>query len=128
VRLTDTDLAKVGVEIVNRNETQLRCKHCGTEWSPNAGEGGRLPPGWWKCPNGPHAELSEDELAELQEEARLQARAEARLLAREEARARESSGAGYEKAFEEWYAKFYEEQYEDTLAELTEKAIVAKAR
>jgi hypothetical protein len=30
----------------------LRCLQCETHWSPNLQTGGRLPPGYWKCPLG----------------------------------------------------------------------------
>ena len=29
-----------------------RCNQCGETWSPNLMHGGRLPKGWWRCPNG----------------------------------------------------------------------------
>lgn len=34
-----------------------RCQQCGQVWSPNSPAGGRLPRGWWKCPNGCNADV-----------------------------------------------------------------------
>ena len=52
MHFTDSDMAKVGVEIINFNEGQLRCKACGVVWTPMKGKKGRLPRGYWHCPNG----------------------------------------------------------------------------
>lgn len=53
VRLTKKSLEKVGVELVSKEQVQLRCMQCGQSWSPNLKTAGRLPRGWWKCPNDP---------------------------------------------------------------------------
>ena len=58
-RLTDYELAKVGVEITNRGNIWLRCKLCGKNWSPNIQTGGKMPRGYWKCPNGCNEGLTE---------------------------------------------------------------------
>jgi hypothetical protein len=29
----------------------LQCDNCGSTWSPNIQTGGRLPKGYWRCPN-----------------------------------------------------------------------------
>jgi hypothetical protein len=63
LRLTAGQLAKLGVEIVGivhhvqdqHSSLTLRCTKCGTEWSHNLITGGRLPPDYWKCPNGCNA-------------------------------------------------------------------------
>ena len=34
------------------------CNQCGAKWSPNLRTGGRLPRGWWKCPNGCNAQAA----------------------------------------------------------------------
>jgi hypothetical protein len=52
-RYSEPELAKVGVEIIgDKSHIRLACKHCGQNWSPNIQPGGRLPRGYWKCPNG----------------------------------------------------------------------------
>jgi len=51
----ETQLSKVGVEVLDRTHVHLRCKVCGTTWSPNLRTGGKLPRGYWKCPNGCNA-------------------------------------------------------------------------
>jgi len=33
------------------------CDHCRQVWSPKLRSGGRLPRGWWRCPNGCNAEV-----------------------------------------------------------------------
>jgi hypothetical protein len=63
IRVTAGQLAKVGVQIVGmvhhvedqHSSLTLRCTQCGTEWSLNLITGGRLPPDYWKCPNGCNA-------------------------------------------------------------------------
>ena len=54
-RCTDHELAKVDVEIYIHHLLQLQCKNCGQIWSPNLLPGGRLPKGYWRCPNGCNA-------------------------------------------------------------------------
>jgi len=49
---TESELAKVGVELVDPNKLKLRCKKCGLLWSPKIVSGGRLPKGYWICSNG----------------------------------------------------------------------------
>jgi hypothetical protein len=52
-RLTQGEMDKVGVEILEKDQAVwLRCKNCGATWSPNIQRGGRLPRGYWHCPNG----------------------------------------------------------------------------
>lgn len=45
-------IQQVGVEVINENSLWLKCQVCGQTWSPNLRTGGRLPRGYWKCPNG----------------------------------------------------------------------------
>lgn len=52
VRLTEGSLAKVGVDLLDKHRIHLQCQYCGALWSPNLQRGGKLPRGWWKCPNG----------------------------------------------------------------------------
>jgi hypothetical protein len=55
----DMELRKVGVEIICPDEKVLKCQKCGVVWSPNIRPGGRLPRGWWQCPNGCNTEDTE---------------------------------------------------------------------
>jgi len=50
-RFTDSELAKVGVEIIDPYTLWLMCTHCYQAWSPNIQRGGKLPRGYWKCPD-----------------------------------------------------------------------------
>jgi len=54
--LTDHEMAKVGVKILDPHGVWLQCERCGAKWSPNIQPGGRLPRGYWKCPNGCNVE------------------------------------------------------------------------
>lgn len=49
---TAAELSKVGVILLSERTFTLECAECGQVWSPNVLEGGRLPAGYWKCPNG----------------------------------------------------------------------------
>jgi hypothetical protein len=51
-RLTSGEMKKVGVNLLGKRNIKLECKKCGQAWSPNFQSGGRLPKGYWKCPNG----------------------------------------------------------------------------
>lgn len=46
------DLERVGVVILSESSFHLQCVQCQQVWSPNMLRGGRLPRGYWKCPNG----------------------------------------------------------------------------
>lgn len=47
------ELQKVGVRILERHTTiLLECEACGRYWSPMLQAGGKLPRGYWKCPEG----------------------------------------------------------------------------
>jgi hypothetical protein len=39
------------VTLLDEQRTILKCNNCGQPWSPNIQSGGRLPRGYWKCPN-----------------------------------------------------------------------------
>ena len=58
VRYSETSLARVGVELINRSSVSLRCESCGQVWSPNLRRGGAMPRGWWRCPNACNAPVS----------------------------------------------------------------------
>lgn len=51
-RFSVRELAKVGVEIRDPSRVVLGCTRCGHGWSPMLMTGGRLPRGYWKCPEG----------------------------------------------------------------------------
>jgi hypothetical protein len=52
-------LKKNGVTLLDEKRIILKCNHCGQIWSPNIQSGGRLPKGYWKCPNGCNYEPKE---------------------------------------------------------------------
>jgi len=43
---------RADVEIVSATNLRLRCKECACVWTPNILPGGKLPHGYWKCPDG----------------------------------------------------------------------------
>lgn len=51
-RFNESQLRQAGVEILDITGVHLSCMNCGHCWSPNLLSGGRLPRGYWKCPNG----------------------------------------------------------------------------
>jgi DNA-binding transcriptional MerR regulator len=46
------ELRKVGVEILDEDNHRLRCATCHTAWDFSMTPGGRLPKGYWHCPEG----------------------------------------------------------------------------
>lgn len=46
------ELTRVGVILLSEQNLTLECVECVITWSPNLQEGGWLPRGYWKCPNG----------------------------------------------------------------------------
>ena len=55
LRATPAELAKVDVKIVDAHNFWLKCTACGRSWSPNLRARGRLPRGYWQCPEGCNA-------------------------------------------------------------------------
>ena len=51
IRLTNSDLHRVGTDIVSIGSVVLRCMSCGQTWEHKLLPGGHLPKGWWQCPN-----------------------------------------------------------------------------
>jgi len=49
---TARELESVGVKIVDPAAARLECAKCEQVWSPNLRDGGKLPRGYWRCPNG----------------------------------------------------------------------------
>lgn len=48
----ESRLRDCGVELIDESRVHLGCSACGQVWSPNIQPGGRMPRGYWKCPNG----------------------------------------------------------------------------
>jgi hypothetical protein len=44
-------LKQKNVILLDDRRIILQCNNCGQTWSPNLLEKGRLPKGYWKCPN-----------------------------------------------------------------------------
>jgi transposase len=42
---------EANVTVTDPSRMTVTCNECGTAWSPNIQPGGRLPRGWWRCPN-----------------------------------------------------------------------------
>lgn len=50
-RMSAVQLARLGVEVLNRYDLVLKCVSCGESWSPKIDAKGRLGAGYWRCPN-----------------------------------------------------------------------------
>jgi hypothetical protein len=50
-RMSGVQLARLGVRILNRYDLALQCMICSETWTPLTGRDGKLPPGYWHCPN-----------------------------------------------------------------------------
>lgn len=50
--LSERQLSKVGVEIVDKYKLLLGCCACGETWAVSVLPGGHLPRGYWECPYG----------------------------------------------------------------------------
>jgi len=55
IAFSTDDLARVGVDIVDRDSLMLRCRKCGAAWSVLSQPNGELPAGYWQCENGCNA-------------------------------------------------------------------------
>ena len=53
VRPNAVSLRRIGVTLVDAGKMWLKCDTCGVKWQPRLLFGGRLAPGWWKCPKAP---------------------------------------------------------------------------
>lgn len=49
---TESELGKVGVQLVDATHVVLSCMYCPQVWSPPIMPGGRLRRGYWYCPSG----------------------------------------------------------------------------
>ena len=50
--MTEEELSRLGVRIVNPSELILECLHCEETWEPGLDSSGKLALGYWKCPAG----------------------------------------------------------------------------
>lgn len=48
--MTDLQLARLGVHMVDRQEAILECRICGVKWTPDIDSNGKLPYNYWVCP------------------------------------------------------------------------------
>jgi hypothetical protein len=49
-RMSDVQLASMGVRLFNRDDLVLQCIACGETWTPQLDSGGKLPFDYWLCP------------------------------------------------------------------------------
>jgi hypothetical protein len=49
---SEGQLSKVGVEIVDKYRIILACRECDMAWAVNVLSDGKLPKGYWHCPQG----------------------------------------------------------------------------
>ena len=50
-RMTTVQLARLGLEVLNKHDLLVRCVTCGASWKPTPGRDGRLLPSDCVCPN-----------------------------------------------------------------------------
>ena len=50
--MTSSELAKVGVKLLDEAKCQLQCVKCGQRWIVCREADGSLPRGYWKCHRG----------------------------------------------------------------------------
>jgi hypothetical protein len=50
-RMSTVQLARLGVELLNKHGLVLRCTNCGESWTAHTDSNGRLFSGYWVCPN-----------------------------------------------------------------------------
>jgi hypothetical protein len=50
-RMSHVQLARLGIDVLNRYDLLLKCINCGETWSPHPDAHSRLPAGYWICPN-----------------------------------------------------------------------------
>ena len=49
--LSGVQLARLGVQILNRHDLLLQCMVCGEVWSAQVDRRGQLAVRYWQCPN-----------------------------------------------------------------------------
>ena len=50
-RMSRVQLARLGIELLNKYDLLLRCVTCGETWTPHTDSHGKLAAGYWACPN-----------------------------------------------------------------------------
>jgi hypothetical protein len=50
-RMSSVQLARLGIEVLNKHALLLRCMTCGETWSPQLDRNGMLTAGYWQCAN-----------------------------------------------------------------------------
>lgn len=50
-RLSGPQLARLGIQILNKYDLLLQCASCNETWTPTLKADGMLPAGYWVCPN-----------------------------------------------------------------------------
>ena len=48
--MTDAELARLGVRLIDRQSVTLQCRGCMETWSPQLDSNGKLPFDYWVCP------------------------------------------------------------------------------
>jgi len=48
--MTDAELGRLGVRLINRQDIALECKVCRETWSPQLDASGKLPFDYYVCP------------------------------------------------------------------------------
>ncbi len=48
--LSDAELSKLGVRMLNRMDLVLQCTKCSETWAPQLDSSGKLPFDYWLCP------------------------------------------------------------------------------
>jgi hypothetical protein len=50
--MTEAELGRMGIRLINREEVILQCLNCEETWEPSLDCSGKLPVGYWHCPAG----------------------------------------------------------------------------
>jgi len=50
--MTEDELGRAGIRLINREEVILQCLHCEETWEVSLDSSGKLPMGYWQCPAG----------------------------------------------------------------------------
>ncbi len=48
--MSSVQLARLGVQLLNKYDLLMQCMTCGETWSPQLDRHNRLPFGYWHCP------------------------------------------------------------------------------
>jgi hypothetical protein len=50
-RMSHVQLARLGIDVMNKYDLLLKCITCGETWAPQVNAHGKLSAGYWICPN-----------------------------------------------------------------------------